>query len=99
MDARKSLRDFLKRNANKLPWGYGFSPERVSSDALAVFGLLPIEDRLMISRHNPMVKERNAAICRLRQTGCPFLILGQLSGLSTIQVKRIAATKRRRETL
>ena len=95
IDIIKRLRQQLKEGQGAIPWPFGFDTEKDSSADSAIRRLFKPEELLVISKHNPFLKDRNREIRRIAATGLPYLAITRLSGLSRSTVIRIIQGKKR----
>jgi len=83
----KQIAKYIRDNQGVPPWPLGYI--RISSEAEILARLLPFEQLVLISRHNPVKMERNRALKKLnKQYGVPQAILKELSGLAFSTIKR-----------
>ena len=96
METRERLEIYLEAEGGFLPWSYGRSDE-LSERALICWKLLTPEEKLGVSKLNPLKKARNRLLCELRQEGFVNKVLVELSGLPISTLERITNNKGRGE--
>lgn len=83
IDLQKSIRIYMKEEEGRLPWSYGARDSRAWSSRIAlIWDLLPVEERLIISKWSPFRAPREKHLCILNELGMPLRSLVIVSGLS-----------------
>ena len=86
---------FIDNSGGNLPWDFGANPGGFSKKSRVIWEMLSIEDRLLVSRFNPFLGDRNLGLRRLNRRGLRQKILSEISGLSLSMIKRITVGARK----
>ena len=80
MNFKEQIENYLNDHGGELPWRLGES-DSLSGVAESVRGMLPLWQRLLVSRFNPYRRYRNNGLLALRKGGVALIVLSELSGL------------------
>jgi hypothetical protein len=69
----------------------------LSPRAQKLLDALSKSDQQVIQKENIFKKDRNRAICKLRERGVPGLVLAEVTGISASQIQRISLSERSRK--
>ena len=95
LDNLGEIKRFAKERGGDLPWDFGSNPGGLSKKSRIIWEMLSIENKLLISKFNPFLGDRNLGLRRLNRRGLSQKILSEISGLGLSMIKRITAGARK----
>ena len=94
MDLLNRLRNYLKKEKEALPWGYGCNEGKLSEISTSAWNVLTSEEKLIISRRSPFKEVRKLKLIELRRQGLSQEVVRELSGMHISAIQRLRVKDR-----